>query len=516
MNDRRWIDPESGAPERLRAALAEFDAEPSAHSRARGWARFSDPKTRRTSRPGARWQAALGGALAGAALAAAALALVPARSPPADVTAVELEGQVLGDRGVLAAGARLETPAAIRVGPVGRAVLETSAGDTLRIGSSSRVELQRRAHTHIELLAGSVDVEASPRTQGDRLVVVAEPWRVEVVGTRFTVERGPHDGLRVAVAEGRVRVVGPDYDDVLGPGDAFDSSRRSEHPGAVGAQAALSPKSESPDPEPGASGRRTRADPGVEPKAPSGRVPRPSAGGAAARSPGTMPDAVTRSQSRETPPTMPRSNDPAEPGARLGPNARSSDRAATEVEQARPTEEGASREASPNAEPEVLDPALDQVAAYRAARALKDAGRNAEAAARYAELITRWPEGELNQVAYLDRIECLLDDGQVDLARRTEQTFMRAHPAAASRPEVCFMRAEVARALGTHARAAELYAAAARADRFAESAGFLEALSHARAGDTAKAQNLMGAYLERFPNGVYADEARRALRENGR
>ncbi len=511
MNERRWIDPNSDAPERVRAALAAFDAEPSPASRARGWARFRDPKARE-ARTWMAWPALAGGAVAGLALVTVALALV-AKSPASpDLTAVALTG-VAGALGPLAVGAPIRTPAAVRVGRQGQAVLQTAAGDTLRVGPDADIEVRQEPGTHIELASGLVDVEATPRQGGDRLTVGAGRWRVEVVGTRFTVERLADDQVRVEVSEGRVRVLGPGHDGELGPGDVFDSRPSPRAPRAARPESPAR-KLEGSGPE-GRSNRERVAppEPAIKPatKVASEKVraPRLESGPDFARR------AAREAASEEAPEAASENAPDRVVGAVPNPAPMSRSPRPRTSPLARPSEPTGER-SDARGPVAALDPARSEVAAYRAARALKDAGRNAEAAARYRDLIERWPTGELTQVAYLDRIECLLAAGDAAGARVSERRFLHTHPAAGSRPEVAFVLAEVARSLGEHADAAVHYAVAARAERFAESARFLEAVSHARAGDTNRASDAMRAYLDRFPSGANAEAARRALKESQR
>ena len=546
MKNRRWVEPESRAPERLRAALQALDAEPDAQSRARGWARFSAERTRRKPTDPFRNRLAIG-AFSGAALVAAVITLNTTRTAQPDLTAVELEGQVFGTNGALEAGAGLQVPARVRVAPGGRAVLRTAHGDTLRIGEGAEIHLPRRANTQIDVSSGAVDVEASPRFGGERLVVVAGAWRVEVVGTRFTVDRGPRERVQVAVQEGRVQVVGPGYEDLLGPGDRFDSSPPSRADRASAAAPSSDASVSAPRPpvprtapsrkvarrqaparsttKPAPERTKRRLEPQGEEAASHPRA-RSTVSAASERSASNDPDSLGAATGlgrwpprpgspislsrRRASGTASEARQPKRPkddsGVVVGSFGRGQMSTQTARQPKRPKDDSG-RDGQP-------DPALDQVAAYRAARALKDAGRSREAAASYAALIARWPEGELSQVAYLDEIECLLAANDVDGARRTERSFVAAFPIAASRPEASFVRAEVARALGEHRHAAALFAAAATADRFAEAAGFLEALSHARAGATTKARDAMQAYLRRFPDGAHAAEAKRALQEN--
>ncbi len=469
MNERRWTEPESDAPGRVRTALAAYDAEPTPESRARGWARLRE--AREPERPRRVWRTAAlaGGGMAGAVLAAAIIMVVGGREP-ADLTVVEVDREVLGTKGPLAAGQRLQAPAVVRVGLGGRAVLETSAGDTLRVGPAARVEVRGEPSVLVDLTSGTVEVEATPRKDADRLTVVAGPWRVIVVGTRFSVERRSDDQIRVEVREGRVRVVGPDHDDQLGPGEAFDS--QPPMPAEPTEQVELPPPPPANQPTERTPPRRKRVDRRAAP----------------------MPNPV-----------------PSAPDK--APELTPAEEQAVWLEQAEQTDsldariEALERAAS-------FGPPLDEVASYRAARALHDAERFAAAAERYAEVIARWPAGELTQVAHVDRVECLLANGAPTAARAAEQDFIDAYPAAATLPQVVFLRAEVARALHEHAQAANFYARAARTDRYAESAGFLAALSYARAGEVAKARDMMRVYLEEFPKGAHADAARRALEED--
>jgi len=329
----------------------------------------------------------------------------------------------------------------------------------------------------IELRSGAVAVEATPRRGGGRLVVSAGPWRVEVVGTRFRVARLPEDEVRVAVEEGRVRVVGPGTEAVLEAGTRFDSRPLREEPSDR-------PPAVAPPPEPDAPPVSTKPQPARRRR----RAPEPQAAA-------PEPPAVDE----------PPSPKPADP-PHVARDRRQADliaRAATEGDvdaRVRTLDRAAA-----------LGPPLDEVAAYRAARALQDAGRAEEAAVRYAELIARWPSGELTQVASIDRIETLLAAGDVDGAATAASALRAAYPAAASRPEVRFLFAEVARSRGAYAQAAELYRIAARARRFADSASYREALCLARAGEIERARASMRAYLERFPGGLHAEAARRAL-----
>lgn len=86
-------------------------------------------------------------------------------------------------------------------------------GDTVGLSTGSRLTLERRDSQQVRLRlgAGSVAAAVTRRTRGETFVVLAGGYQVTVVGTRFRVKSRP-GGVRVEVAEGRVRVSSPTGD----------------------------------------------------------------------------------------------------------------------------------------------------------------------------------------------------------------------------------------------------------------------------------------------------------------
>ncbi|WP_426750094.1 FecR domain-containing protein [Myxococcus sp. Y35] len=131
------------------------------------------------------------------------------------VTIVEAErvatsGAVLRETGgqerALKPGMRLESGTAVRTPARASALLRLPDASRVRLSAGSEVELSRAESrdVHLTLKEGRVAVEASHAERHGFLVEVAG-LRVSVVGTLFTVERTT-DGAAVAVAEGQVRV----------------------------------------------------------------------------------------------------------------------------------------------------------------------------------------------------------------------------------------------------------------------------------------------------------------------
>lgn len=74
----------------------------------------------------------------------------------------------------------------------------------------------------LTLSRGTVDCDVEPRPGRAPFRVIAGDVKVEVIGTRFTVQRTP-TGVRVDVVRGRVRVTGPNADSLLTAGGTWSS-----------------------------------------------------------------------------------------------------------------------------------------------------------------------------------------------------------------------------------------------------------------------------------------------------
>jgi hypothetical protein len=138
------------------------------------------------------------------------------------------------------------------------------AGATLDVAPASALSLrEERSGTMIVVLQrGRVTCEVAPRRHRAPFVVQAGATRVEVVGTRFSVERmGEH--ARVQVEHGTVRVVDKDREQLLHAGDAY-----------APAVAAVTPPSPAPSHvEPTVAPAVTAARPAAAPTAAAGVVP---------------------------------------------------------------------------------------------------------------------------------------------------------------------------------------------------------------------------------------------------
>ncbi|MCP4602649.1 MAG: tetratricopeptide repeat protein [Proteobacteria bacterium] len=80
--------------------------------------------------------------------------------------------------------------------------------DRLGLSSDGRIRLlsARTNKTHLELLEGTVACSVAPRKNGGEFTVKAGNYSVRVIGTKFSVTRGPHLPFKVSVAEGTVEV----------------------------------------------------------------------------------------------------------------------------------------------------------------------------------------------------------------------------------------------------------------------------------------------------------------------
>ncbi|QZZ49762.1 FecR domain-containing protein [Myxococcus xanthus] len=123
---------------------------------------------------------------------------------------VAVAGAILREAGgterALKPGMRLRSGVAVRTPARSSALLRLPDESRVRLSAGSEVELSRAESrdVHLTVNKGRLSVEASHTARQGFMVEVAG-LRVSVVGTVFTVER-TKDGAAVAVAEGQVRV----------------------------------------------------------------------------------------------------------------------------------------------------------------------------------------------------------------------------------------------------------------------------------------------------------------------
>jgi ferric-dicitrate binding protein FerR (iron transport regulator) len=128
----------------------------------------------------------------------------------ATVQAERSAGAVLREAGgterALQAGTRLRSGVAVRTPARSTALLRLPDESRVRLSEDSEVELSRAEarDVHLTVRQGRLSVQAS-HAERRGFLVEAAGLRVSVVGTVFTVERTER-GAAVAVAEGRVRV----------------------------------------------------------------------------------------------------------------------------------------------------------------------------------------------------------------------------------------------------------------------------------------------------------------------
>ncbi len=99
-------------------------------------------------------------------------------------------------------------------------------GSRVDLAPSTKSRLTRKDPSHVIIMLdhGRIDADIEPHT-GTAWSFDAGDYRVEVVGTRFSVSR-TFEEFEVTVTQGRVRVTGPRPNDSreLGPGETFKSS----------------------------------------------------------------------------------------------------------------------------------------------------------------------------------------------------------------------------------------------------------------------------------------------------
>lgn len=456
---KRWTEEEAppGVAELLKAHQARAEADVASTERV--WRRLQSPEPNRD----ARWPWAVVPLMSALVLV---LLLMRADGPPG-VRVRAVEGPAWSGDQALEVGRSLRPPLEVRTSIDGMVELESQGEDRLRLESAGR--LRGSALEQWSLLRGQVDVWAGAESSELPLEVRAEPWSLTALTSRFRVERFEDGRVRVTVVEGQVGLRGPSKTAVLRAGEVFDERAPAKALVEEPVTDALVPGSASDAPV-------------VDEPVP----PRP-------RRHRRVEAQEIEAPSPEPPPSPPESS--AETLSRA--------KAASDLERAlalfdRVAEAG---------------PPLDEIAAFRAAQRLRAAGRRDEALARLRAHLTRWPSGELTELAWRDLARIHLQDGLADQAQEVLQEYVRAYPASRAQPEVSFLEGEVLRTLGEYERAAVAYEGAGRAPRFAERAGFLRGLCLARAGQEEAARRVLEAFLERHPGSSQARSARQILGE---
>lgn len=124
------------------------------------------------------------------------------------------------------------------------------------------------------------------------------------------------------------------------------------------------------------------------------------------------------------------------------------------------------------------------------------------------------PAHHLSAAELLERARTEFAAKQFDDAETTANLALAAKPTHALKAEIHMLLAEIAQGAGKADLAIERYTAVADAFRgtaAAESALYAAARVELKRRDTAAARALLGRYLDRYPTGRYADDARREL-----
>ncbi|MEQ8977513.1 MAG: tetratricopeptide repeat protein [Deltaproteobacteria bacterium] len=149
-----------------------------------------------------------------------------------------------------------------------------------------------------------------------------------------------------------------------------------------------------------------------------------------------------------------------------------------------------------------------EVALHRAARLLKHAGQCGAALPRYEALLDEFPDGALDLERRIDRVECLRTMSRTVALRAALDDLERRDLPRTRRAEVTLMRAELAREAGDVERALAAARAVPSDTPAAANAKFLEAWALLNLGRQDEARTALRSYLDRWPAGRHAAEAR--------
>lgn len=501
---RRWVDAPANGPEaeRVQALLRGADEAPPAGAQQRVWRRL-DATHSGTTRGRRRWA----GAVVAVAATAGAVLFFQGREPRGDAAS----GPVIG---------ALERAPEVRRSWVVGTTVQAAAGervvvpgpsDTLALLGPGTVLLGAE---DVTLLAGRIEVRADP-SRSQALAVIVGAWRVELrsgvvtLGGAVVVEAGDQPAL-VQGADGRSSWV------PRGARWQSDTEARADR------GAAQAPALDRPVPGGALLGERDgRRD------EPQRRAPTPREE-AATRVAGPRPGAEAVGDARSGPAlgtdrtrvgVEPAPSDVTPPIAEARGSAGRSELSSEPLPPRGPVwdEEAAYRRA--RAERDVTRAvriydevvahggALAEVSAVQAAEAQLRAGSFVDALRRFELAVARWPAGALAPEARLGAIECLVRLGRSAEARRGLDAIIAADPAHAESAR--FLRAELLRRAGRCDAAVEDYRAVTSGRRGDDAAFHLAGCL--LADDEDAGQRALEVYLERYPGGRHAAEARGRL-----
>ncbi|MFC1610644.1 outer membrane protein assembly factor BamD [Myxococcota bacterium] len=485
----RWRD-DQDAPPQLReiGRVLESLAEPAGPgARARVWESLKARPRRRALR--VAWVAAT------VVVLVVAATQVPRFFPP-DVAEVELVvGEITmsqsADRQSMArVGQQLKSNTRLRTSEQGQAMVRLYGVGTTLLSESTEAVVTDHGEK-IELSKGTVVAAVKPRKKHRPFAVVAGKYQIRVIGTLFKVTRPRTDGVEVSVWEGTVEVRGPNGRETISAGGSFSSHGQVVAPVRQDwVDLLLSKRGRAPSDEPD-----TLAS---EPDAASASQTQPRRRRAAQR----------RFRKRTT------RNDPTAPPT------------STEEHEIQPPEDDdASKYARAVAtqDPRRAIALFDElaaaggpraeIAAYQAARLWRSLDLG-EAARRFQQLLALHPRGVFSQEARLELIECTMKLGKMRLASEHVEIFLSSHRDSERIAEVRFLRAEILRQWKKDCKAALVdYEIALSSSRRAEDALFFKAWCLLEGKDVNQAFSILESYLQRFPRGRHAKEARLRLEE---
>src|SRR5687767_6805836 len=145
-----------------------------------------------------------------------------------------------------------------------------------------------------------------------------------------------------------------------------------------------------------------------------------------------------------------------------------------------------------------------EVSAFQAARLEMRRGRCGEAIDRFMSLMG----GTFDSEARLDVIECQLKLSDLVSAQRSLDNFLSIHPESERQADLRFLRAELMRKRGRCSQAIADYESA-EGSRHGDDALYFSAWCKLDAGRTEDGLSTLRRYLEKFPEGRHAGEAKK-------
>lgn len=515
----------------VRALLDRFPVDPAPGAEQRIWRRLErgeGPARRRAER--LRWSFAAAGV---AVLAAAVLWVwgAPDRSSSTRAELVRAEGLVeIGrspsDLARATIGQELDVGALVSTGENARSSLSLSGGMMVELDRKSRVVIARLdPHVELTLLGGALSATVLAEPPAVPVTVHAGAWSVTGISAQFELQRVGAEHVSVSVSRGELVLRGPTGERTLSTDQHFSSApviaAGASPPPAPEAGTVEPPREAAPAPReapaaPAIRAKRSRrlerarlepltSPPEVPPPAtePPGAAPPPSPSGAPTPAPEVQPAAAADPPTPEIPPGSTPPPQPASP----------------------PSDEELYRRAS--ADPDLLrarrafdaiaarSGAFAELAAHQAARIDMRFGRYAEALERWNRVVAQFPRGALDQEARLNQLECALRIGRLAAARQALERFSATHPGSERTGELEFLRGDLARRSGHCAPAIDHYRAAANS-RYADDALYFTAWCQLQLGAHEAGRQALTVYLERFPSGHHAADARAGLRSEPR